>query len=156
MGMLTGYEMGKAKPVLGQGVAATPRVIEHFSAVSLEKVKTDQYLPFVKYFISKKQSVFRPSDGGVFNVFVNAWAETGAVGLIAFLGIFVVVLSKCIKTVLKGKGREDKVVLKIVFPLLLGILFVHQTCYLIVGPWLWFVLSIAYQGSQVSPEAVRE
>jgi len=87
---------------------------------------------------------------GIFNIFMNAWAETGALGLIAIAGLLVVVMVRGLAAL--WRTRRSRVVLPIVvlFPLFLALVLYHQTVYLWVHPWFWSALALTYAAARVA------
>ena len=87
-------------------------------------------------------------------MFINALAESGIVGMIGFGGIIFFTILYGIKTVLVLYPGTNKLLIMLV-SLSISVLFLHQTCYLIVAPWFWVVLSILFSTSVIINEKIK-
>lgn len=150
-GIITGLFMGASQPWTGVGVGQTRYFFDRFSNEVRKKADDSSflpYLPFRVYIFTDKEWVGEAAS--IFNIFMNAWAETGIFGLIAIIGILSTVTVKGFRTLWKRSGSGKIETLRYIFPLFLVIVGVHQTIYLWAHPWLWTIIALTYTSADVS------
>jgi len=110
-------------------------------------------LPFREYILT--DSIFPPGTISVYNIFFNAWAETGIFVVIAMIGIISSVIIKGVPVFVGARKSEDMNVSKFVLPMLLSILLYHQVIYLWIHPWLWTIIAFTYAAGEFSAASLR-
>ena len=153
-GWLSGLMMGWSSPLSGVGVGQTGHYITSYSELAKERTKnTLLSLPGRDRFFSNEHFYFNAVS--VYNIFINAWAETGIFGLIAIIGIIFSVIIKGVP-VFVGAGKSGNVnALCCFLPLFLSILLYHQVIYFWFHPWLWTIVALTYTAADLSRFASR-
>lgn len=121
-----------------------------------EKSKDPSFLPhllFRKYISTDEKWTIESSS--IFNIFMNAWAETGIFGVVAIAGILFTVIIRGFLGIWKTRCSETGTPLRFLLPLFLAILLAHQTIYLWCHPWLWTIIALTYASSEVSHSHVN-
>ncbi|MEE2792130.1 MAG: Gldg family protein [Acidobacteriota bacterium] len=142
-GMVVGVLMGLRHPLTGVGVGQTARYFMEISDQVAEWSEDPEFypeLPLRSLLLSDTRS--NPYGAGLYNVFMNAWAETGLLGLLSFIGLIGLVGFKGIRAVRLPFSEVTSV--HFFVPTFLGILFFHQTIYLWLHPWLWTLIAMTY------------
>ena len=146
-GWLSGVMIGASHPWFGVGVGQTRYYIEEYSeSVRQMTQNVIPDLPLREYILT--DTIFRPGTISVYNIFLNAWAETGILGLVALLGILFAVAYRSIPVLLSlGQSMKPVHFLMALFP---AILLYHQVAYLWLHPWLWTIIAFTYASLELS------
>lgn len=149
-GIAVGWLMGWSHPLTGIGAGQTPYFFDEYS----DKVRMEATNPsrsfFRKIFFITDEVRASRADRGIFNIFMNAWAETGAPGLITLIGILGIIFVRGIRALWRIKNRPGLHPIHVLFPLFCAVLLMHQMLYLWVHPWLWTILSFTYAAAEVA------
>ena len=101
-GWLSGIFMATSHFWMGVGVGQTGHYFNDYSELVRESTQGIlPQLPYRKYLLSDK--VLRHGTISIHNIFINAWAETGILGLFAIIGVVSVTLSKSVPAVFFSK-----------------------------------------------------
>jgi len=153
-GWLSGLMIGMSHPLTGVGVGQTTYYVDDYSELVRQKTQNMlPSLPFRNYFIS--DTAFPPGIISVYNIFLNAWAETGIFGLIGIVGIIFLIIIKGFPVFLAAGRSESMNAFHFLFPLFLSILLYHQVVYLWVHPWFWTIIALAYAATDISDTRSR-
>lgn len=150
-GTMTGFFMGCAYLWTGVGVGQTRYFFDRFSEDVRMKAEDERYLPslpFRSYIFTNRQWI--GPDTGIFNIFMNAWAETGIFGFIAIIGILLTTLSKGLRAIPIIRQSKEQLSLSFLLPLFIVLILVHQTIYLWAHPWLWTVIALTFASADIA------
>ncbi|GEM_PF-3744803 len=150
-GVLAGIVMGLDHPFLGIGIGETARFFDGYSERVRNKALDENFLPWLPLRERILNKAAMPhSVTSIFNIFINAFAETGLPGFIGLIGLVCVIIGSCVSNLKKAVWlrHKDDYVLPVFFSLFVGLLLGHQTFYLWMHPWLWTVMSITYAASR--------
>ena len=151
-GFMSGWLMGWSNPWTGIGAGQTPRVIDDYSKTLRVKSLDKDYLawlPFREIVLSNTE--FSPGIIGIYNIYLNAWAETGAIGLFAFLGILGTVIYKSAYVLRTTSDPEKRKLLCFLFALLVTVAgLVNMADITWVHPWLWTIIALTYAATNVN------
>ena len=150
-GLVVGFLMGLRVPFTGVGVGQTSQFFDDVSAQVAEWSADPEFypdLPLRNYLLTDTR--FNLECCGVFNIFMNAWAETGLIGLVAIAGLLSLTGFKGVRGVLLA-GREITS-LNFVAALFLALVCYHQVIYMWFHPWLWTVVALTYASADLVEE----
>lgn len=148
-GIAVGLLMGSESPITGVGAGQTPYTFDAYNAKVQEKAH-EQLSWFGRLFFTDETLKLNQGDKGLFNIFMNAFAETGFPGLIAIVGILAVITVKSIRALWAIRHESGVYPIRLLFPLFLALLLYHQTIYLWVHPWFWTVIALTYVAADVA------
>lgn len=150
-GLAVGWLIGRAYPWtgIGPGQLRDKTIFDAFAEQVRVEARTDSSFPWKRYFFRDEVILADPSDKGIFNIFVNAWAETGVPGLLELLGLLGVVTVQSIRGIVWAWRRRIVAPISVCFPLFLALVLYHQTIYLWVHPWFWTMLALTYAAARV-------
>lgn len=109
------WEMIKDEPIIGIGLGNYKRDFLYYKA---QFIDTERGAPYADYFIHKANQAH--------NEYVQVWAETGTLGLLATAAVVLLLFRTKIRDAIKAKSEQDRLVL---WGLLSGVvaLFAHAT-----------------------------
>ncbi|MBI4450081.1 hypothetical protein HY634_03415 [Candidatus Uhrbacteria bacterium] len=149
-----GWVLGRTYPFTGIG-AGQMRGGAKFDAAA-EQVRREAHIsslfPWKRIFFKDTDVPVAAPDKGVFNIFMNAWAETGAPGLIAIVGLLIVVCWRGVVALWKTRYSTEILPIVVLLPLFLALLLYHQTIYLWVHPWFWSALALTYAAARAASD----
>ncbi len=141
--------MGKAYPLTGVGPGQQMYFFDHFSEFVREKSygSPSPYLPFLPHFLRKEISnslKWTIAHSNPHNFFVMAWAETGAIGFLALIGITGVVLFKGLQALWVTRFSMIQYTIRFLFPSFITLFMFQQVNFFFLHPWFWTTLALAY------------
>lgn len=144
-GLAVAWLMGAESPFTGAGAGQTrPELFDEFTAKVRAKARTLDPSSWQNSIFVDEAILVNSADKGIFNIFGNAWAETGLPGLIAIVGILATVFFKGVQTLWRMRKVTGVYPIRILFPMFVAIILYHQTSYLWVHPWLWTIIALTY------------
>lgn len=148
-GIAVGWLMGAESPWTGVGAGQTGLVFDAFIEKAHTKARELPDSSFQRHIFTDETLQMNFADKGLFNIFMNAWAETGIFGLLAVLGILATVFFKSVVTLWRIRKIPGVYPIRILFPLFLALILYHQTIYLWVHPWLWTIIALTYAAADI-------
>lgn len=150
-GIAVGWVIGRTFPLtgIGPGQLRDKAQFDAYAAIVRHEAFTRSPYPWKRIFFRTDVIPAADPDKGIFNIFMNAWAETGAPGLIAVLGLIGVVLVMGLRAVLRSWRVHALPVVVFLVPMFIALLVYHQTIYLWVHPWFWTALALTYAAARV-------
>lgn len=149
--------MGMSRPLLGIGVGQSPYHMDTYSEEVWRRLKDPRFFSFVPFrdqLLSQRE--FTPGIVGNFNIFLNAWAETGLLGILAFIGILVSVLTRVLRAFWKIWGTQRYREIHFLLAIFLALFFFNQLNAFWVHPWLWTGIAIVYALATIVVEEEAE
>lgn len=144
-GFVAGWYMGMSRPLLGIGAGQSPYHLDTYSEEVRRRLENPRFLSFVPFrdqLLSRSE--FPPGIVGNFNIFLNVWAETGLLGILAYAGILFTVLIRVFAAFWKIWGTQRNRALHFYLPMFLALLFFNQLNFFWVHPWFWTATAIIY------------
>jgi ABC-type multidrug transport system fused ATPase/permease subunit len=143
-GLTVGALMGAEYPWFGAGVGSTKDKdrFDDYVQKSFALAKGPDASRLVRTLIPDYDIPSSNADKGVFNIFFNAWAETGGMGLLGLLGVLGVVIAGSVATIWRTRRSKEPEAIRYFFALFLALLLYHQTIYLWVHPWFWTMIAL--------------
>ena len=153
-GIAVGWLMGADSIWTGVGVGGTNRFsFDEYTNKVRAKAREASPSFLEQYFFTDEEILAAPADKGIFNIFLNAFAETGLPGLIAIVGILATVFFKGLCTLWRMRSMPGVYPIRILFPLFVALVLYHQTVYLWVHPWLWTIIALTYAAADIDIKA---
>lgn len=148
-GIIAGYLMGMSRPLTGVGAGQSALFYDRYSEqIRLWAVehRIPPYIPFERRIFTTQ--VLTSDQANVFNMFMNAWAETGMLGLASIVGILWCTFAVCARAL--WKKRNGLRALCLLFPLFCALVWAHQGIYMWLHPWFWTALSLTLAGADIA------
>ncbi len=146
-GMLAALYMGAAYPFTGVGAGEQMYFFDHFSEIVREKAYDESYLSFLPnemrhiLFTEEKWTISQTNPN---NILLMAWAETGLMGLIAIIGILLVVTLRGIHGLWRARRSRQVLAMRILVPSFAALMLFQFVNPFILHPWLWTTLALVY------------
>lgn len=156
-GFVAGWYMGMSRLLRGVGVGQSPYHMDDYSEEVRRRLEDPRFLSFVPFrdqLLSQRE--FPPGIVGNFNIFLNAWAETGLLGILAFTGILVSVLTRVCIAFWRIWGTQRNRELHFLLATFLALFFFNQLNPFWVHPWLWTAIATIYALATISVEEGAE
>ncbi|MBI4449707.1 hypothetical protein HY634_01490 [Candidatus Uhrbacteria bacterium] len=157
-GIAVGWVIGRTHPLtgIGAGQLAHKEIFDAYAERVRREAHTPSPYPWKSFFFVDEEVPAAVMDKGIFNIFMNAWAETGAPGLLAIVGLLLSVVGWSVVALWRTRRSRVGLSIAILFPLLLALVLYHQTIYLWVHPWFWTTLALTYAAARVALQGARD
>ncbi|MDO8435401.1 MAG: hypothetical protein Q7S89_01845, partial [bacterium] len=155
-GIAVGWIMGITHPFTGVGAGQTGFFFDELSEEVRRQAREHPGSALKRFLFVDEEIIASSADKGVFNIFMNAWGETGVLGLIGLLGILITVSVRGLQALWLTRRVSRMIPLRVLFPLFCGVLVIHQTIYLWVHPWLWTIIALTYAAADIAVRNARE
>ncbi|MDO8463175.1 MAG: hypothetical protein Q7S96_02805 [bacterium] len=151
-GLAVGWVIGRTHPLtgIGPGQLRDKTIFDAYSEQVREEARAASPYPWKHVFFQDEEILAAPADKGIFNLFMNAWAETGAPGLLAIIGLLGIVGIQGLRALWRARRVRDILPIAVLLPLFLALVLYHQTIYMWVHPWFWTMLALTYAAARVA------
>ncbi|OGL82663.1 hypothetical protein A3B32_00145 [Candidatus Uhrbacteria bacterium RIFCSPLOWO2_01_FULL_53_9] len=146
-GMFAAFYMGLSHPLTGVGPGQQLYFFDHFSEVVRERNYQTRSVMLIprslrKYVFSKAKWTISTSNPN--NFLLMLWAETGLLGLVAFLGLFFVMGFEALRGWWLIRHKRGPCSLRFILASCVGLILFQLVNPFMLHPWFWTTLALLY------------